>query len=155
MYRIAGFVCEVLICANYAKCYRLAEINSMDVNSEINSMDVYSYTFVLTQCRAQCQILFTRVTVQTVYSTAYLGVFTSSYFKGVDISALLPDPKGEPKGPLSDHLPTAPTAEANKEVLKAVAEAKEPQKKGPYIKFTPKYKAKVAKFVSINGNSYV
>ena len=44
--------------------------------------------------------------------------------------------------------------EANKEVLKAVTEAKEPQKKGPYIKFTPEYKAKVAKFASINGNSY-
>ena len=52
------------------------------------------------------------------------------YFKRVDISALLPDPKGS----LSDHLPTAPIAEANKKVLKAVAEANEPQKKGPYIK---------------------
>ena len=48
-----------------------------------------------------------------------------------------------PKGPLSDHLPTASIAEGNKEVLKAV-EAKEPQKKGPYIKFTPEYKEKVA-----------
>ena len=43
------------------------------------------------------------------------------YFKRVDISASLPDPKG----PLSDHLPTASIAEANREVLKAVAEAKE------------------------------
>ena len=40
-------------------------------------------------------------------------------------------------------------AEADKEVLKAVAEAKEPQKKGPYIKFTPECKAKVARFASI------
>ena len=31
-YHIVGFVCEVLICANYARCYRLAEINSMQVN---------------------------------------------------------------------------------------------------------------------------
>ena len=30
-------------------------------------------------------------------------------------------------------MPTAWIAEANKEVLKAVAEAKEPQKKGPYV----------------------
>jgi len=67
----------------------------------------------------------------------------------VDISTSLPDPKG----PLSDHVLTASIAEANKEVLKAVAEAKEPQKKGPYIKVTPEYKAKVAKFASINGNS--
>ena len=45
-------------------------------------------------------------------------------------------------------------AEANKEVLKAVAEAKEPQKKGPYINFTPEYKAYVvAKFAFINGNT--
>ena len=68
------------------------------------------------------------------------------YFKRVDISTSLPDPKG----PLSDHVLTASIAEANKEVLKAVAEAKEPQKKGPYIKVTPEYKAKVAKFASIN-----
>ena len=40
------------------------------------------------------------------------------------------------KGPLSDHLPTVLiAAKASKEVLKAVAKAKEPQKKGPYIKF--------------------
>ena len=69
----------------------------------------------------------------------------------MDISASLPDPKG----PLSDHLPTVWIAEANKKVLKAVAEAKEPQKKSPCIKFTPEYKAKVAKFASINGNSYM
>ena len=72
------------------------------------------------------------------------------YFKSVDISASVSDLKR----PLSDHLPTASIAEGNKEVLKAVAEAKEPQKKGPYIKFTPEYKAKVVKFASINGNSY-
>ena len=36
---------------------------------------------------------------------------------------------------------------------KRLAGAKEPQKKGPYIKVTPEYKAKVAKFTSINGNS--
>ena len=38
--------------------------------------------------------------------------------------------------------------------MKAVDEDKEPQKKGPYIKVTPEYKAKVAKFASVNGNSY-
>ena len=43
------------------------------------------------------------------------------YFKRVNISALLPDPKGH----LSDHILTASVAEANIEVLKAVAEAKE------------------------------
>ena len=61
-----------------------------------------------------------------------LSLYTLKYFKRVDISASLPDLKSS----LSDHLPTAVIAEANKEVLKAVAEAKEPQKKGPYIKFT-------------------
>ena len=64
------------------------------------------------------------VTVQTVYSTAYLCLCTSTSFKRVDISASLPDLKG----PLSDHLPTASIVEANKKILKAVAEAKEPQK---------------------------
>ena len=57
------------------------------------------------------------------------------YFKRVDISASLPDLKG----PLSDILHTASIAEANKEVLKAAAEAKEPQKKGSYIKVTSEY----------------
>ena len=71
------------------------------------------------------------------------------YFKRVDVSTSLPNPKG----PLSEIVPTASIAEANKEVLKVVAGAKEPQKKGPYIKVTPEYKAKVAKFASINGNS--
>ena len=52
----------------------------------------------------------------------------------MDISASLPDPKG--RRPLLDHLPTVSIAEANKEVFKAVAEAKEPQKKGSCIKVT-------------------
>ena len=47
------------------------------------------------------------------------------YFKRVNISALLPDPKIH----LSDHISTMSIAEANIEVLKAVAEAKEPQKR--------------------------
>ena len=72
-------------------------------------------------------------TVQTVYSTVYRCLFTSTSKEWTSISASLPDPKG----PLSDCLPTASPerrrriAEANKEVLKAVAEAKELQKKGP------------------------
>ena len=66
------------------------------------------------------------------------------YFKRVDIAAALP----YPKGPLSDQVPSASIAEANKEVMKMIAAvAKELQKKGPYLK------AKVAKFASINGNS--
>jgi len=43
------------------------------------------------------------------------------YFKRVDIAASRPDLKG----PLSDHVPTASIAEANKEVMKAVVEVKE------------------------------
>ena len=72
-------------------------------------------------------------TVQTVYSTAYRCLFTSTSKEWTSISASLLDAKG----PLSDYLPTASPkrhcwiAEANKEVLKAAAEAKEPQKKGP------------------------
>ena len=71
------------------------------------------------------------------------------YFKRVDIAAALPDPKG----PLSDQVPSASISEANKEVMKTIAAVdKEPQKKGPYLKVTPEYKAKIAKFASINGN---
>ena len=53
------------------------------------------------------------------------------YFKKVDIATSLPDPKG----PLSDQVPTASIAEANKEVMKTIAAVdEEPQKKGPYLK---------------------
>ena len=80
-------------------------------------------------------------------------MFLYKYLKRVDITASLPDPKGL----LSNHVPTASIAEANKEVMKAVVEvkerAKEIQKKGPYLKVTSQYKAKVAQFASINGNS--
>ena len=68
-----------------------------------------------------------------IYSTAYQCLFTSTSKGWTGISASLPDPKG----PLSAYSPTASPerrrqiVEANKEVLKAVAEAKEPQKKGP------------------------
>ena len=84
------------------------------------------------------------VQIQTVYSTAYLCFFTST----------LPHCLIQKVHCQTTYVPTASIAEANKEVLKAAAEAKEPQKKGPYIKVTPEYKAKVVKFVSNNGNSY-
>ena len=51
-------------------------------------------------------------------------MFLYKCFKRVNISASLPDPKGH----LSDHVPTASIAETI-EILKAVAEAKEPQKR--------------------------
>ena len=107
------------------------------------STSVLNDTYILTWH----QISSTRVTVQSVCLTAYLCFFTSTLKQLVDISASLLDPKG----PLPDHLPTVLVAETNKEVLKAVAEAKEPKKKGPYIKVTQEYKAKVANFASING----
>ena len=113
-YRIVGFICEVLICANYARCCRLTEFNS-------------TVTLILS---LQLSDL-----VCVCYSVNCLRMSLYKYFKRVDISASLPDPKG----PLSDQIPTASIAEANKEVLKAVAEAKEPQKKGPYIIVTPEY----------------
>ena len=61
-----------------------------------------------------------------------------TYFKRVDVVASLPDPKG----PLSDQIPSASIAEANKEVMKTIAAVdnyKEPQKKGPYLKATPEH----------------
>jgi len=61
-----------------------------------------------------------------MYNSTVSLSFFSSTSKEWMLTASLPDPKG----PLSEHLPTALVAEANIEVLKAVAEAKEPQKKG-------------------------
>ena len=47
----------------------------------------------------------------------------------------------------------ASIAEASKVVMKTIAAVdKEPQKKGPYLKVTPEYKAQVTKFALINGN---
>ena len=115
---------------NYARCYRFTAINSMHVNyTRILLFSDIAYTCYSTNCLLDC--LPSYVSLQVLQESGYF----------------CPDPKG----PLSDHshLPTALIAEANKEVLTAVAEAKEPQKKGPYIKFTPEYKAKVAKFASI------
>ena len=87
---IADFVCEVLICADYARCYRLAVIYSVHVN----------YTdFHLTRLVPDIAYM----TVQTVYSTAYRCLFTSASKEWTSISASLPDPKG----PFSDYLPTA------------------------------------------------
>ena len=113
---------------NYVRCCRLAEFNS-------------TVTLILSLQLGDL--------VCACYSVNCLRMSLYKYFKRVDISASLPDPKG----PLSDQIPTASIAEANKEVLKAVAEVKEPEKKGPYIIVTPEYKAKIAKFASINGNS--
>ena len=89
-YRIAGFVCEVLICANYARGYSLAEINSMHVNYtdfRFNWIDA-----------GHCLHDSTNF-----YSTANQCLFTSTSKEWTSISASLPDPKG----PLSDYLPTA------------------------------------------------
>ena len=102
----------------------------MHVNyTRILSFSDIAYTCYSTNCLLDC--LPSYVSLQVLQESGYF----------------CPDPKG----PLSDHshLPTALITEANKEVFTAVAEAKEPQKKGPYIKFTPEYRAKVAKFASI------
>ena len=53
------------------------------------------------------------------------------YFKRKGGEAALPDPKG----PLSNEVPSVSIAEANKEVLKNLNENQ--AKKGPYIKVTP------------------
>ena len=59
LYRIVGFVCEVLICVNYARGYRLAEINSMHVNftrtlSFYNSVPDIAYTCYNTNRLLEC-----------------------------------------------------------------------------------------------------
>ena len=54
-------------------------------------------------------------------------------------------------GPLSQEVPPPAIAEANKDVLTAMQHV-QPKKKGPYIKVSPKCKAKIAKYVIENGN---
>ena len=63
------------------------------------------------------------------------------------VEAILPDPNG----PLSQEVPALAIAEANKDVLTAMKYV-EPKKKGPYIKISPEYKAKIAKYAIENGN---
>ena len=71
LYHTVGFVCEVLIWANYASCHGL------------NSQVTLALSFQLT---ARVTILF----LWFLYPTSLF-----KYFKRMDISALLPDPKGQ------------------------------------------------------------
>ena len=87
--------------------------------------------------------------------TRVICIIILMYFKRVNIATYsLPDPKGHLSDQVRTYILSASIAEANKEVMKTIAAVdKESQKKGPYLKVTPEYKAKVAKFASINGNS--
>ena len=67
------------------------------------------------------------------------------YFKR---TSSLPDPKG----PLSEEVPTVSIAEANKEVKKVIDQPPKKRKGTTYIKVTPEVKAKIAKFAVENGN---
>ena len=89
-YCMVGFICKVLICANYVRSYRIAEFNS-----------TASYTFV-----------FYEVSDLNLHILQCAPMSLFKNFKRVDISSLQPDLKG----PLSDRLPTTLIAEANKEV---------------------------------------
>ena len=68
------------------------------------------------------------------------------YFKRKGVQTVLPDPKG----PLSNKVPSISIAEANKEVLKILNENQ--TKKGPYIKVTPERKAQIARYAMEHGD---
>ena len=68
------------------------------------------------------------------------------YFKRKGVEAALPDPKG----PLSNKVPSISIAEANKEVLKNLNENQ--TKKSPCIKVTPEQKAQIARYAMEHGN---
>ena len=67
------------------------------------------------------------------------------YFKR---TSTLPDPKG----PLSEEIPTISIIETNKEVKKVIDHPPNKRKGMTYIKVTPEVKAKIAKFAVKNGN---
>ena len=69
-----GFICEVLICVNYASCRGL---------TNFNSAVILALSFRLTVC----------VTVMCLWFLYPMSLF--KYFKRVDISAFLPNPKGQ------------------------------------------------------------
>ena len=77
IYHMMGFVCNVLICVNYASCRRLADFNSTVT---------LALSFQLTAC-------VTVLCLRFLYPT-YVCL-CSNIYKGVDISASLPDPKGQ------------------------------------------------------------
>ena len=62
-----------------------------------------------------------------------------NYFKR---TSLAPDPKG----PLSQEVPSTSIIEANKEVKKVIDQPPKKRKGSTYIKVTPEVKAKIAKF---------
>ena len=128
--------------------YRLAEINFMHsnftdavVHFRFNSVPDIAYMHVL-QYK-----LFTRL-LTYVSSQVATGHFCLTACRCLIRKGFV-----RPISYVASYLATASIVEANKEILKAVAEAKEPKRKRSYIKFTPEYKAKVAKFASINGNT--
>ena len=65
-------------------------------------------------------------------------------------SVLLPDPKG----PLSEDVPSSAISKANKERLRFCAKTDtiKNKKKGPYLKVTPEMKATIAKYAIEKGN---
>ena len=73
-----------------------------------------------------------------------------NYFKWKKKEASLP----EPKGPLSDEVPSATIAEANREVLKVLSNGGIVKKnaRSTYIKVDGDYKAIVAKYALEHGN---
>jgi len=100
-------MCEVQIFAKFVRCYGLTDFNS-------------TVTLVLSFQLSNCSICVT-----VPYLVICLTYVSLQVLQKSNISALLPDPKIH----LSDHISTMSIAEANIEVLKAVAEAKEPQKR--------------------------
>ena len=74
-YRTAGFVCEVLICVNYASYRELASFNSAVS---------YSCTFVSAHCTCQSSV-----------HVIFLSYISVQILQNLDTSASLPDPKGQ------------------------------------------------------------
>ena len=59
-YRIAGFVCEVLICANYARCHGLAHFNSTVTFNSAIVLGVSQLCALLYLMWSKCRYLVSR-----------------------------------------------------------------------------------------------
>ena len=76
-----------------------------------------------------------------------------TYFKPVgnrngEQQVKLPDPTG----PLTEELPSSVISTANKDIIESSKIESSTKTKGPYAKFTPEFKAKIAKYAIENGN---
>jgi len=101
--------------------------------------DFYSYCFVRSLVIAHAAFAM---------SKSILTYFKPVGNRNGQQQVKLPDPTG----PLTEELPSSVISAANKDIIESSKKESSKKTKGPYAKFTPEFKAKIAKYAIENGN---